>query len=148
MMAFLHRSLIFRIQQALTSNSMSSLNRHNIGSLSHFSSESGPVEINLSDDESMRCLHNRSRQRGFLELDLVLGKWVEENIRSMDEAKIRSLVDVLDLVELSSLVSPPPARYLWTPSDEISTHYKVAHNKDMKKDVCHDSCMLSRTEIR
>ncbi|RWW11428.1 hypothetical protein BHE74_00039684 [Ensete ventricosum] len=40
----------------------------------------------------------RSRQRGFLELDLVLGAWVEENIRAMDQLHIRALMDVLDLV--------------------------------------------------
>ena len=42
----------------------------------------------------------RSKQRGFLELDLVLGKWVEEHIHSMDENGIKSLVHVLDLVQL------------------------------------------------
>lgn len=48
----------------------------------------------------------RSKQRGFLELDLVLGKWVEDHIHSMDENGIKSLVDVLDLVSLlcSSLI--------------------------------------------
>jgi hypothetical protein len=45
----------------------------------------------------------RSKQRGFLELDLVLGTWVEQHIRSMDEANIRSLLQVLDLVSY-----PPP----------------------------------------
>ncbi|KAB2072936.1 hypothetical protein ES319_A07G051000v1 [Gossypium barbadense] len=35
--------------------------------------------------------------RGFLELDLVLGKWVEEHIHSMDENGIKALVKVLDL---------------------------------------------------
>jgi succinate dehydrogenase flavin-adding protein (antitoxin of CptAB toxin-antitoxin module) len=44
----------------------------------------------------------RSKQRGFLELDLVLGTWVEQHIHSMDEANIRALLQVLDLV-----------RYLW-----------------------------------
>ncbi|TYH08896.1 hypothetical protein ES288_A07G053400v1 [Gossypium darwinii] len=39
----------------------------------------------------------RSKQRGFLELDLVLGKWVEEHIHSMDENGIKALVKVLDL---------------------------------------------------
>lgn len=41
----------------------------------------------------------RSKQRGFLELDLVLGRWVEEHIHSMDENGIKALVDVLDLVK-------------------------------------------------
>lgn len=58
-------------------------------------------EINLSDEESKRKTLNRlvyrSKQRGLLELDLVLGKWVEENIHSMDETAIKSLVQVLDL---------------------------------------------------
>jgi succinate dehydrogenase flavin-adding protein (antitoxin of CptAB toxin-antitoxin module) len=40
----------------------------------------------------------RSKQRGFLELDLVLGKWVEKNIHSLDENQIRSLIHVLDVV--------------------------------------------------
>lgn len=40
----------------------------------------------------------RSKQRGFLELDLVLGNWVDENIHSMDETAVRSLIDVLNLV--------------------------------------------------
>ncbi|EMS54449.1 hypothetical protein TRIUR3_02167 [Triticum urartu] len=39
----------------------------------------------------------RSKQRGFLELDLVLGTWVEQHVRSMDEANIRSLLQILDL---------------------------------------------------
>lgn len=42
----------------------------------------------------------RSKQRGFLELDLVLGKWVEDHIHSMDESGIKALVDVLDVVSL------------------------------------------------
>ncbi|XP_059443093.1 succinate dehydrogenase assembly factor 2, mitochondrial [Corylus avellana] len=59
------------------------------------------LDIDLSNEESKRRLFNmllyRSKQRGFLELDLVLGKWVEKNIHSMDENGIKDLVRVLDL---------------------------------------------------
>lgn len=39
----------------------------------------------------------RSRQRGYLELDLLLGKWTEENIRTLDEKHLNFLIAVLDL---------------------------------------------------
>ncbi|KAJ8772430.1 hypothetical protein K2173_027607 [Erythroxylum novogranatense] len=72
------------------------------GFLSLYSTTNGgSLEIDLSNEESKRRLFNRllyrSKQRGFLELDLILGRWVEENIYSMDENGIRALVDVLDL---------------------------------------------------
>ncbi|KAG5035811.1 hypothetical protein JHK87_010721 [Glycine soja] len=56
---------------------------------------SGSVTIEQGADTAV--LLYRSKQRGFLELDLVLGKWVEDNIHSLDEIRIKALIHVLDL---------------------------------------------------
>nr|AKM76891.1 ankyrin repeat family protein [Geranium phaeum] len=71
------------------------------GWVSRFSTTTQSMDIDFSSEESKRRLCNRllyrSKQRGFLELDLVLGKWVEKHIYSMDENGIKALVDVLGL---------------------------------------------------
>ncbi|KAL0397193.1 UNVERIFIED_CONTAM: Succinate dehydrogenase assembly factor 2, mitochondrial [Sesamum calycinum] len=108
-MASLRRALVSTVPRILSSSRTSavaspSLHRPALGSFLRFysSNESNQsVDIDLSNEESKRRLFNRllyrSKQRGFLELDLVLGKWVEDHIHSMDESGIRSLVHVLDL---------------------------------------------------
>ncbi|KAL3529040.1 hypothetical protein ACH5RR_008362 [Cinchona calisaya] len=110
-MSSLRRALLFTIPRVLNSSShasfatskMSSNNlyRPMLGSFQHFYSSNQSMVIDLSNEESKRRLYNRllyrSRQRGFLELDLVLGKWVEDHIHSMDEKGIKALVNVLDL---------------------------------------------------
>ncbi|KAF7123888.1 hypothetical protein RHSIM_Rhsim12G0181600 [Rhododendron simsii] len=90
------------------------------------------LDIDLSNEESKRRLFNRllyrSKQRGFLELDLVLGKWVEEHIHSLDENGIKSLVSVLDQENpdlwkwLSDQEKPPEAMNINPPysEDEIN----------------------------
>ncbi|KAK9122447.1 hypothetical protein Syun_020064 [Stephania yunnanensis] len=74
-------------------------------------------DTDLSNEENKRRIFNRllyrSRQSGFLELDLVLGNWVEEHLHSMDDSGIKALVEVLDLENpdlwkwLTSQESPP-----------------------------------------
>ncbi|XP_028124355.1 receptor-like protein 34 [Camellia sinensis] len=79
-----------------------------VGSFCRFYSSTKSLNIDLSDKESKRRLFNRllyrRRQRGFLELDLILGKWVEDHINSMDENGIKSLVDVLDLSQAHGMI--------------------------------------------
>ncbi|XP_060669565.1 succinate dehydrogenase assembly factor 2, mitochondrial-like isoform X2 [Ziziphus jujuba] len=75
----------------------------NAGFYRFYSNNFNSLAIDLSDEESKRLLY-RSRQRGFLELDLVLRKWVEEHIHSMDENGIKALCHVLDLQKLVELL--------------------------------------------
>ncbi|PKI60554.1 hypothetical protein CRG98_019030 [Punica granatum] len=80
----------------------------------------------------------RSRQRGFLELDLVLGKWVEEHIYSMDVNGIKSLIDVLDLENpelwkwLSGQEQPPEAV-------KMNPVFSAIHEKVMKNLSTHSA---------
>ncbi|CAI6008233.1 unnamed protein product [Closterium sp. NIES-65] len=41
-------------------------------------------------------LRYRSRQRGFLELDLLLGKWVEQHLPSLDPPHLTALARLMD----------------------------------------------------
>ncbi|KAL2935646.1 Succinate dehydrogenase assembly factor 2 mitochondrial [Bienertia sinuspersici] len=95
------------INSTISSNNSNSLASSSIATSKIIKSRLIPVtyrlyssEIDLSDVENRRRTLNRllyrSKQRGLLELDLVLGNWVEENIHSMDENGIKSLVQVLD----------------------------------------------------
>ncbi|MBA0652246.1 hypothetical protein Goklo_019517 [Gossypium klotzschianum] len=89
------------VRSSAIANRTTTIIRPQYGWVSRFSftniSNAQSLEMDLSTGESKRRLFNRSKQRGFLELDLVLGKWVEEHIYSMDENGIKALVHVLDL---------------------------------------------------
>ncbi|KAH9623713.1 hypothetical protein KSS87_013427 [Heliosperma pusillum] len=96
------------------------------------------TEFDFSDSESRRRTLNRllyrSKQRGLLELDLVLGKWVEDNIDSMDENGVKSLIQVLDLENPDlwrwlSGQEPPPESVIENPVF-TAIREKVASNLD------------------
>jgi succinate dehydrogenase flavin-adding protein (antitoxin of CptAB toxin-antitoxin module) len=80
---------------------------------SPFSSSAAPVNPPSSAD--LNALLYRARQRGFLELDILLGKWAEENAASLDGAGRSALADLLraenpDLFSwLTGQAQPPPA---------------------------------------
>ncbi|KAK7819100.1 succinate dehydrogenase assembly factor 2 [Quercus suber] len=83
------------------------------------------LDIDLSKEESKRQLCKQ--------LDLVLGKWVEEHIHSMDENGIKALVHVLDLVQLEN-----PDLWKWLPAQEqppeaveINPVFTALHDKVM-----------------
>ncbi|KAH7365504.1 hypothetical protein KP509_18G031600 [Ceratopteris richardii] len=64
------------------------------------STENSSEEARKSMDGRRRLLNRilyRSKQRGFLELDLVLGKWADDNIEKLDDNQLKSLTDVLDI---------------------------------------------------
>ncbi|XP_004300377.1 PREDICTED: succinate dehydrogenase assembly factor 2, mitochondrial [Fragaria vesca subsp. vesca] len=144
-MASLRRALISAHRALKSSNSISptqTLLRPQYSSglvqRSYSTDNSSNLNIDLSNEESKRRLCNRllyrSKQRGFLELDLVLGKWVEDHIHSMDESGIKALVDVLDVENpdlwkwLSGQEQPPQA--LITNPVFTAVRNKVTKNLD------------------
>nr|AFJ66165.1 hypothetical protein 11M19.9 [Arabidopsis halleri] len=87
-------------------------------------------DIDLSNEENKRRTINRllyrSKQRGFLELDLVLGNWVEENVNSMDENGVKSLIHVLNLE------NPDLWKWLTEQEQPPEAVFSALHEKVMK----------------
>ncbi|CAI7806846.1 unnamed protein product [Closterium sp. NIES-54] len=46
--------------------------------------------------QNLNRLRYRSRQRGFLELDLLLGKWVEQHLPALDPPRLTALARLMD----------------------------------------------------
>ena len=78
------------------------------------SSSATPPPLPPSSSE-LNALLYRARQRGFLELDLLLGWWAEQHAASLDAGGRAALADLLraenpDLFSwLTGQVAPPPA---------------------------------------
>lgn len=73
-------------------------------------------------NEKQRFLNRllyRSRQRGYLELDLILGKWTQENIQKLDEKNLKSLVEVLDMEN--------PELWKWLTGQEATPDFLTAN---------------------
>lgn len=56
-------------------------------------------EDSVSDETRRKVLNRmlyRSRQRGYLELDLLLGQWAEKNLPTLDDHTLQALADLLE----------------------------------------------------
>ncbi|XLU54589.1 hypothetical protein S245_049237, partial [Arachis hypogaea] len=143
-MGSLRRGLI-NLRRFLTSSNptASPLPRYSLSSpFSSLPADPFSLHIDLSDEESKRRLFNRliyrSKQRGLLELDLVLGKWVEDNIHSLDESRVRALVHMLD--------SENPDLWKWLsgqekPPESVSSNpvFAAVHERVMKNLESHSA---------
>eukprot|EP00250_Pteridium_aquilinum_P010124 c19168_g3_i1 orf=424-1008(-) len=87
--------------------------------MQHMSTQSESLSSEPKHADERRRLLNRilyrSRQRGHLELDLILGKWTEENVEKLDDKKLKSLVEVLDLEN--------PELWKWLTGQEVTPQH-------------------------
>lgn len=97
---------------------LSSLSRERVIQRMNVHLEISPSEAKQPIEERRRSLNRilyRSRQRGHLELDLVLGRWTEENLENLDDKKLKSLMELLDVEN--------PELWKWlTGQDETPEH--------------------------
>ena len=70
-------------------------------------SSGGGASTSATDSEEKRRSINkilyRSRQRGLLELDLLIGKWASENVPRMDGQAMEHYTQILDEVSATKL---------------------------------------------
>ncbi|CAI5977080.1 unnamed protein product [Closterium sp. NIES-64] len=69
--------------------------------------------------QNLNRLRYRSRQRGFLELDLLLGKWVEQHLPSLDPPHLTALARLMD--------EESPDLFKWFTGQEQAPEH-VVHN--------------------
>ncbi|KAJ7534276.1 hypothetical protein O6H91_13G087400 [Diphasiastrum complanatum] len=99
-----------------------------------------------ADFEARRRFLNRilyrSRQRGFLELDLLLGKWAEDNIQDLHDEQLEALVEVLDVEN--------PDLWKWLTGQEGAPESLTSNIvfQAIKKQVSDNLCMHSSPDTR
>lgn len=52
--------------------------------------------LHTPTDAQVNRLLYRAKQRGFLEMDLLVGMWAEKNVPKMDTAQLKAMEEVLD----------------------------------------------------
>jgi len=85
----------------------------------HFDTQSQQGSQKLSRDATIRRLIYRSQQRGFLELDLIVGRWVEDNINLMSDEHLHHLVVVLD--------QENPDLYKWLTEQDLTPQHMASN---------------------
>ena len=80
-----------------------------------------------SNDHLRRRLLYRSKQRGWLEMDIMLGDWAAANLQNLDEPALRQFQEIVDMEN--------PDLYRWlTGQDEVPDEV----NNPLLRTLCND----------
>ncbi|CAL5229089.1 g12347 [Coccomyxa viridis] len=92
----------------------------------HYSANIG---LDAKRQASVNRLLYRAKQRGFLEMDLLVGMWAEKNVPKMDAAQLKAMEEVLD--------QENPDLFKWLTGQESASEDMMANPafKDMQEHV-------------
>jgi succinate dehydrogenase flavin-adding protein (antitoxin of CptAB toxin-antitoxin module) len=75
----------------------------------------------------------RAKQRGFLEMDLLVGIWAQKNVSKMDAAQLKAMEEVLD--------QENPDLFKWLTGQESASEAMQA-NAAFKVELCTTLCRM------